>query len=282
VKTMTVTLSRVSASATAAVNAANQLVVLGSNTSAGAMIAPGNTTCVVGGWFTYCSDGTTVGADVGVIELLAQTAGSQYFLAGGVGGQNATGDATNCPAGAWVDMKLPLATGETISINGYESITDLGAEGFGASLVFGQPAESAVSGSRTWHDVRVGQATALNTPVSGSVRGSSTGLGGFNINSAMKRVIGVSLCAVSTSSAVGQWTGEVELGGGSVLEGGNQSFVAGAGGGTLNTSMTTTVPYTTYPQGSALTGSGVISVQVSFAQVDPGAVTIGIGLHISS
>jgi hypothetical protein len=129
--------------------------------------------------------------------------------------------------------------------------------------------------------VRVGQATSLNTPIGGSVAGASTALGGFAINGAMTKLYAVSLCAVSTSSAVGQWTAEVEINGGSVLEGGNQSFAAGAGGGTLNTSMTTTVPYTTYPQASKLTGSGVLAVLVSFAQVDPGAVTIGIGLHIS-
>lgn len=278
---MTVTLSRVTASATAAVNAANNLVVLGSNTAAGAFIAPGTSTCVVGGWFTYCSDGTTVGADVGVIELTMTTAGTQRFLAGAVGGQLATGDATNCPAGAFVNMKLPCVNGESISAAGFESITDLGAQGFGGSLVFGSPGDSAVSGSRTWHDVRVGQATAVNTPVNGSVAGAGTGLGGFNINSAMKRVYAVSLAAASTSSAVGQWTAEVELAGGTVMEGGGSSFVAGCGGGTLNTSMTTTVPYTTYPQGASLTGSGVIGVTVSFAQVDPGAVTVGIGLHIS-
>ena len=273
---MSVTLSRVSASATAAVNAANNLVVLGSNTAAGNFVAPGSLTAIIGGWFTYCSDGTTVGADVGVVKLTSPTAGIHNFLAGGVGGQNATGDATNCPAGASVTMNLPLAPGESIQAQGFESITDLGAQGFGASLTFGNP-----RGPRTWHDVRIAQATALNTPVSGTVAADGTGLGGFNINSSMKRVYAVSLCAVSTSSAVGQWTGEVELNG-NVLEGGNQSFVAGAGGGTLNTSMTTTVPYTTYPLDAALTGTGVIASQMSFAQVDPGAVTIGIGLHISA
>lgn len=278
---MTITLARVSASATAAVNAANNLVVLGSNTAAGVFVAPGNTNTIVGGWFTYCSDGTTVGADVGVIEAQLQTAGTQWFLAGGVGGQNATGDATNCPAGAWVDMKLPISTGENFNVAGFESITDLGAQGFGATFVFGSASESKISDARTWHDVRVGQATAVNTPVSGSVRAASTGLGGFNVNASMKRVFGVSLCAVSTSSAVGQWTAAVEINGASSLEGGNQSFVAGTGGGTLNTSMTTTVPYTTYPQGAALVAAGVMSVLVSFAQVDPGAVTIGVGLHIS-
>lgn len=274
---MSVTLARVSASATAAVNAANNLVVLGSNTAAGPFIAPGGTNAVVGGWFTYCSDGTTVGADVGVVKLIMSTAGTQWFLAGGVGGQNATGDATNCPAGAWVTMNLPLTAGENISAQGFESITDLGAQGFGATLVFGQS-----QGPRTWHDVRVGQATAVNTPVSGSVRADETGLGGFVLSAGMKKIYGVSLCAVSTSSAVGQWTAAVELGGGNSIEGGNHSFVAGAGGGTLNTSMTTTVPYTTYPQGAAILGAGTASVQVSFAQVDPGAVTIGIGLHISA
>lgn len=278
---MSVTISRVSASATAAVNAANNLVVLGSNTAAGNFIAPGTTSYIVGGWFTYCSDGTTVGADVGVVELQLQTSGTQWFLAGGVGGQNATGDATNCPAGAWVDMKLPIATGENFAAAGFESVTDLGAQGFGASLVFGNAGESRIQDARTWHDVRVAQATALNTPVSAAIRAASTTLGGFNVNASMRRVVGVSLCAVSTSAAVGQWTAEVELNGGSSLEGGNHSFVAGAGGGTLNTSMTTTVPYTTYPQGAAILAAGVMSVQVSFAQVDPGAVTIGIGLHIS-
>lgn len=277
---MAIAVSRYSATSTAAVNTAAPLVVLGSNTAAGNIVTPAGTNAILGVIGTFSTDGTGVGAAIGSLELLLTTSGTQRFLAGGFGGQNATGDSSNVLPSDMMKTMLPVGAGESFAVNGYCQVTDTGAQAFGATLWFGK-----ANGPRTWHDVRTGLAAALNTPVSLLTVGNSTAGGGFNILDTYHTLYAYTVCAASDSAAVGQTTADVQLDGGSVMEGGSQAVVAGAAGGTLNTSMGTHVAAKTYelpPEGVKITGPGSILASGTLHAVDPGNVAIGIGLHFSA
>lgn len=274
---MAIFITRNSATSTAAVNAAANLVVLGSNTAAGNFVAPSGTNAVIGVITAFSTDATTVGADVGGISVNLVTSGTQWFLAGASGGQNATGENSNCLPGDMVPTNLPIGPGESFSASGFSQVTDQGAQAYSLTLLFGNG-----SGGRTWHDIRVGGPTALNTPLALQIRGPDTALGGIAVLSQMTKLYAVTVTGASTSGVVGQAVGTILLDGGSALEGGSQSLTAMCAGGTLNTSSAMIVATKTYLTDSKVSGPGNILCQGSIGAVDVGALSLGIGLHFRS
>lgn len=272
---MAVAIARVSASSTAALNTLQVLAVLGSNTAAGNVVVPPDVTHCIGVTTTYCSNATTVGAEAAGIQVGFVKSGTQFFLAGAMGGQNATGENSNASTSDFTPTNVPVSVGETFAINGAAQLVDQGTQGYGCTLIFGK----GDSSFRTFHDIRVGSATALNTPVAMGTRMTETTLGGFSLLDSYTSIYGVSYVSAGSSAAVGQTTAQVELSGGASLEAGQQSFVVGCSGGTLNTSSAVIVATRYIPFNAWIKGPGTITGAASFAQVDSGETAIGIGLH---
>lgn len=272
---MAVAITRVSASSTAAVNTLQTLAVLGANTAAGNVVVPPDVTHCIGVITSYCSNATTVGAEAAGIQVAFVKSGTQFFLAGASGGQNATGENSNAAPSDLVPTNIPVSVGETFGISGAAQLVDQGTQGYGCTVIFGKGDGSY----RTYHDIRVASATALNTSVAMNTRMTDTGAGGFALLDTYASIYGYSVVAPSSSAAVGQSTGQVELSGGASLEAGQQSMLAGCSGGTLNTSSAVIVPAKYYPFNAWVKGPGTITGLATLAQVDSGEMAIGMGLH---
>lgn len=272
---MAVAISRVSASSTAAVNTLQVLAVLGSNTAAGNVVVPPDVTHCIGVITSYCSNATTVGAEAAGIQVAFVKSGVQTFLAGAMGGQNATGENSNSAPSDMVPTNIPVSVGESFAISGAAQLVDQGTQGYGCTLIFGR----GDGGYRTYHDIRVGSATALNTSVAMNTVMTNTGAGGFALLDTYTSIYGYSVVAASSSAAVGQSTAQVEISGGASLEAGQHSMIAGCAGGTLNTSSGVIVAAKYYPFNAWVKGPGTITGLATLAQVDVGELAIGLGLH---
>lgn len=272
---MAVAITRVSASSTAAINTLQTLAVLGANTAAGNVVVPPDVTHCIGVITSYTSNATTVGAEVAGIQVAFVKSGVQVFLAGASGGQNATGENSNCLPSDMVPTNIPVSVGESFAISGAAQLVDQGTQGYGCTLIFGK----GDGGYRTYHDIRVASATALNTSVAMNTVMTNTAAGGFALLDTYQSIYGFSVCSAGSSAAVGQSTAQVELSGGASLEAGQHSMLAGVSGGTLNTSSAMIVAAKYYPFNAWVKGPGTITGLATFAQVDSGELAIGIGLH---
>lgn len=259
----------------AAANAATNLAVLGADTSATPLRVPPNKNAITKIRAVYISNGATVGASVCILHITL-TSGDYWIVIGASGGQNATGEGNNKEPSDTIQCNIPVTPGEAFAnLEVFVQGTDDGTQAVNVELTFAD----AASTPRSRFDSRMGQATALNTGVAMTTRGTNTTAGSFVVPGDVSKIEAVLVAAAGTFAAVNASTGSVVIQGDG-LEGGTQAFILCASGSTL----ATTGPRATFMRilGGIDIGvepNSVIAATIFLGGVDNGEISGGIGFQ---